>query len=332
MDIQNKEVNKVELNFENSVRPQNFDSFIGQTNLKESLSLYVKAALKKDAPLDHVLFYGCPGLGKTTLAKIIANELNSDFKVTSGAVIDKPSDLINTLVSLKRNDVLFIDEIHRMSKVVEEFLYPALEDNAIDIMIDSTENKGKNVHRIELAKFTVIGATTRAGMISAPLRERFGIDCRLEYYNEVELAYIAKRTADILGVKINNTAAEMLAKGARGTPRILNRLVRRCHDYAIIEAKGTITIKVVQETLKMLRIYSNGLNSMDKKILETISDIYDGGPVGINALAASVAEDVETIETVNEPFLIQNGYIERTSRGRIITSKAKKFLTGGSNG
>lgn len=330
MSIQSSETNKVELSFENTVRPQSFDSFIGQTNLKESLSLYVKAAIKKDAPLDHVLFYGCPGLGKTTLAKIIANELNSDFKVTSGAVIEKPSDLINTLVSLKRNDVLFIDEIHRMSKVVEEFLYPALEDGAIDIMIDS-DNKNKNTHRIELAKFTVIGATTRAGMISAPLRERFGIDCRLEYYNEIELSYIAKRTADILGVKINSAAAELIARGARGTPRIANRLVRRCHDYAIVEARGTITKKVVQETFKMLRIYSNGLNSMDKKILETISEVYNGGPVGINALAASVAEDVETIETVNEPFLIQNGYIERTSRGRTITSKAKKFLIGGNN-
>ena len=326
MNIHDTNSDSVETSFENSVRPQDFDNFIGQTDLKESLALYVKAALKKGIPLDHVLFYGSPGLGKTTLAKIIAKSLGTGFIVTSGAVIDKPSDLINTLVKLNKGDVLFIDEIHRMPKTVEEFMYPALEDCAIDIMIDG--EKGKDTHRIELAKFTVIGATTRAGMISAPLRERFGIDCRLEYYNEVELKYIAKRTSEILKVKISDTAAELIAKGSRGTPRIANRIVRRCHDYAIVEANNAITLKVVQQTFKMLRIYSNGLNAMDSKILQTMLEVYDGKPVGINALAATVAEDAETIETVNEPFLIQNGYIERTARGRIITAKAKKFLMG----
>ncbi|MCK9442229.1 MAG: Holliday junction branch migration DNA helicase RuvB [Methanothrix sp.] len=326
MNIHDKNSNLAETSFENSVRPQNFDSFIGQTDLKDSLSLYVKASIKKGIPLDHVLFYGCPGLGKTTLAKIIANSLGSNFVVTSGAIIEKPSDLINTLVNLNRGDVLFIDEIHRIPKIVEEFMYPALEDCAIDIMVDS--EKGKNTHRVELAKFTVIGATTRAGMLSAPLRERFGIDCRLEYYNEVELKYIVKRTSEILKVKISDTAAELVAKGSRGTPRIANRIVRRCHDYAIIEANNNITLKVVKETFKMLRLYKNGLNAMDNKILKTMLDVYGGKPVGINALAATVAEDVETIEIVNEPFLIQNGYIERTSRGRIITDKAIKFLSG----
>ena len=329
MNIHDSAFNSAEISFENTIRPQDFNSFVGQSELKESLSLYVRAALKRGTPLDHVLFYGCPGLGKTTLARIIANEIGGKFVVTSGSVIDKPSDLINTLVSLNRGDVLFIDEIHRIPKPVEEFLYPTLEDNAIDIMIDSDNGKSKDTHRIELAKFTVIGATTRAGMISAPLRERFGIDCKLEYYNEEELKLIAQRTASVLGVKINDTASEMIAKGSRGTPRITNRLVRRCHDYAIVEANNTITIKVVQETFRMLKIYKNGLNSIDTKILKTILDVYDGGPVGINALSATIAEDPETVEMVNEPFLIQNGFIERTPRGRAITAKARKFLMGG---
>ena len=319
-----------EINFENNVRPQDFDSFIGQTELKDSLSLYVKAALKRKIPLDHILFYGAPGLGKTTLAKIIANELQSNFVVTNGSIIEKPADLLNTLITLKRGDVLFIDEIHRLPKVVEEFIYSALEDSVVDIIVEGEKGK-KSTHRVDLAKFTVIGATTRAGMISDPLRERFGIDCKLEFYNEIELSYIARRTADILGVKISEKPSEFLAKGARGTPRLVNKLVRRCQDYALIEANGAITMNVVQETFKMLKIDKNGLNSEDYKLLRTILEIYNGGPVGIKALAATLAEDSETIENVCEPFLIQNGYIERRPRGRVITNKAKRLLTGGKN-
>jgi Holliday junction DNA helicase RuvB len=320
-----KEQNKEEV-WENAIRPNTFESFIGQTDIKDSLSLYVKAAIKRGEALDHVLFYGSPGLGKTTLAKIIANTIGTNFFVTSGAVIEKASDLINSLIRLQKGDVLFIDEIHRLPKSVEEFLYPALEDNAIDIIMG--DDKGKSTHRVELAKFTVIGATTRAGMISSPLRERFGIDCRLEFYNELELSYIAKRTASLLGTKIYDKPAELIAKGARGTPRIVNKLVRRCKDYAEVEGNNTISLNAVQETFRMLKIDKNGLNGMDYKILRTILEVYNGGPVGIRAIGSTIDEDAETIETMHEPFLIQNGYIERTSRGRVITAKARKFLIG----
>ena len=321
--IQEKEKDEF---WENTIRPSTFDHFIGQTEIKESLSLYVRAAMKRGEALDHVLFYGSPGLGKTTLAKIIANTIGGNFIITSGAVIEKPSDLINSLIRLQKGDVLFIDEIHRLPKSVEEFLYPALEDSAIDIIIG--DDNGKSTQRVELSKFTVIGATTRAGMISAPLRDRFGIDCRLEFYNELELSYIAKRTASLLNVRIYDKSAELIAKGARGTPRMTNKIVRRSKDYAQIEGNNTISMNAVQETFRMMQISKNGLNGMDHKILRTILEIYNGGPVGIKAIGATIDEDFETIETMHEPFLIQNSYIERTSRGRVITAKARKFLIG----
>jgi Holliday junction DNA helicase RuvB len=325
--VKETNLNKEEISFEDSIRPQIFDHFVGQSEVKESLSLYIEAALKRGTTLDNVLFYGPPGLGKTTLAKIVANELGSNFHVTSGSVIEKPSDLIHSLVSLKDGDVLFIDEIHRLPKIVEEFLYPALEDKTIDIIVDSGK-KDKVIERVKLAKFTVVAATTMAGMISAPLRDRFGIDYRLDFYSFSDLKFIAKRTAKVLHIEIEDIAAQLISHCARGTPRIVNRLLRRCQDYAEVKCNGVITSKVVNSTLKMLHIYNNGLNNMDISILKTIINVYNGGPVGINSLSATVNEDKETIETVNEPFLIQQGYIERTFRGRAITNKGKKLIGG----
>lgn len=319
-------MNRVEeIKFENSIRPKIFEHFIGQSEIKDSLSLYVEAANKRSRALDHVLFYGAPGLGKTTLANIIANELGTEnFETTSGAVIQKPSDLNQTLMKMQDGGVLFIDEIHRLPKVVEEFLYPTLEDNALDLVI---EEDGKKVtQRIELAKFTVIGATTRAGMISAPLRDRFGINYRLEVYNISELTFIVERTASILNTPITEDAAEKIAKCSRGTPRKANSWVKKCSDYALVRGNGTIDIEVVEKTLEMEGVDESGLDRMDRKILRTMVEVYKGRPVGLSSLAATVDENQETIETMYEPFLVQQGYVVLTPRGRMITDSGKKKI------
>lgn len=312
-----------EKGFEATIRPKSFEQFVGQNHIKDSLSLYVKAAVKRNAVLDHTLFYGAPGLGKTTLANIVANEIGTSFHEASGATIQKPADLIATLVALEEGDVLFVDEIHRLPKVVEEFLYPALEDFKI---VFPTGEKERKMMQVPLQKFTLVGATTRAGMISAPLRDRFGIDYHMEYYNLQELGYIAARTTKLMNAQIEKGAIEFIAKGARGTPRIVNRIVRRCKDVADIDGDGNITLKVAQQTFRMLRIDEKGLDELDRKILKALIEYHGGGPVGLNSLAVTVGEDDETIEAMHEPFLIQNGYIERTNRGRKATQYAYEQL------
>src|SRR4030043_830679 len=325
--IYNQTVDIEEKTFEESLRPAILGEFIGQEHIKKSLSLYIKAAQKRGEILDHILFYGSPGLGKTTLATIIANESGKSIITTSGTIIQRPSDIISTLIGLQEGDVLFIDEIHRLSKTVEEYLYPAMEDFKIDVFYDDVDNGGeKKVTRINLNKFTLVGATTRAGMISAPLRNRFGIDYHMEFYNTKELGYIALRSAKILNVEINKESAEFIAKGSRGRPRIVNRIIKRCRDVAQIDGNGLITVDVAKTTFEMLRIDDNGLDALDRKIMTAILDFHNGGPVGINTIAVTVGEDDETIETMHEPFLIQQGFLERTSRGRKATKKAEKYF------
>lgn len=323
MNVTNTVVEKEEIGFEESVRPQVFEQFIGQNHIKESLSLYVKAARKREEVLDHILFYGAPGLGKTTLAMVTANEMGTKCHITSGAIIQKAADLIATLMTLETGDVLFIDEIHRLPKAVEEFLYPAMEDFAIDII---TDEKQRRTTRIPLNKFTLIGATTRAGMISAPLRDRFGIDYHLEFYEVRDLGYIASRTAKILGAEIDKSATDFIAKGSRGTPRIVNRIVRRAKDVTDVEGDGKISLETAQKTFRMLRLDECGLNELDRKILKALIEYHNGGPVGISSLAVTVGEDAETVESMHEPYLIQNGFMERTSRGRKATEYAYKKL------
>ena len=304
-----------EENLETSLRPKILDDYIGQSKVKENMKIYIEAAKKRGEPLDHVLLYGPPGLGKTTLSNIIANEMNSNIKVTSGPAIEKAGDLAALLTNLSEFDVLFIDEIHRLNKNVEEILYPALEDYTLDIVIGKGPTS-KSI-RIDLPKFTLIGATTKAGSLSTPLRDRFGIVSRLELYNIDDLKTIVKRSARILGVNIDDLSAEEIARRSRGTPRIANRLLKRVRDYAIVLANNDIDIKLTKIALNRLEIDEMGLDDVDRKILETMIEKYGGRPVGIEALATTIGEEIDTLEDVYEPYLIQIGFIARTIRGRI---------------
>ena len=323
-DIREENISKDEKEFENALRPLRFDDFNGQQNVVENLRVFVEAAKYRGEPLDHTLLYGPPGLGKTTLSNIIANELGVGFKMTSGPVLDKPGDLAGILTSLEPSGVLFIDEIHRLQPVVEEYLYSAMEDYRIDIMID----KGPSARsiQIDLNPFTLIGATTRSGMLTAPLRARFGINMHLEYYDPDTLQRIIRRSARLMKVPIEDAAANEISRRSRGTPRIANGLLRRVRDFAQVKGNGTITTDIAQLSLSALNIDSYGLDEIDNKILLTIIDKFRGGPVGISTIATAIGEDSGTVEDVYEPFLIMEGFIKRTPRGRMVTQLAYEHL------
>ena len=310
--------------FEYRIRPQELDNFRGQEKVAENLRVFIRAALMRGDSLDHVLLHGPPGLGKTTLANIIANEMGSTLRVTSGPVLDKPGDLAGLLTNLNAGDVLFIDEIHRLSPIIEEYLYSAMEDYRIDIVLD----KGPSARSIqlELNPFTLIGATTRSGLLTSPLRARFGIQCHLEYYDTDVLTGIVKRSASILSIDIDDDAAQEVALRSRGTPRIANSLLRRVRDFAMVKGDGVIDLPITRTALKALDIDSRGLDQMDNKILSTIIHKFGGGPVGINTIATAVSEDAGTIEEVYEPFLIKEGFLKRTPRGREVTALAYSHL------
>ena len=309
-----------EVEIQKSLRPKSFDEYIGQENLKEKMSISIKAAQKRNMVVDHILLYGPPGLGKTTLAGVIANEMKANLKITSGPILEKAGDLAAILTSLEENDILFIDEIHRLNSTVEEILYPAMEDGELDIIIGKGPS-AKSI-RIELPPFTLIGATTRAGLLSAPLRDRFGVSHKMEYYNENEIKSIIIRGAKILGVKINEDGAIEISKRSRGTPRIANRLLKRVRDYCEIKGNGTIEKLSAKNALDMLGVDSNGLDDLDRNIINSIIENYDGGPVGIETLSLLLGEDRRTLEEVYEPYLVKIGFLKRTNRGRIVTSKA----------
>lgn len=317
-------LNATEKEFEKALRPLSFQDFTGQQKVIDNIKVFVQAAKQRSEPLDHVLLHGPPGLGKTTLSHIIANELETHIKITSGPVLDKPSDLAGLLTNLEAHDVLFIDEIHRLNPIVEEYLYSAMEDFRIDIMIDA----GPNARSIQIGlnPFTLIGATTRAGLLTSPLRARFGINARLEYYDSALLTKIVNRSASILQTPIDAEAAFEIARRSRGTPRIANTLLRRTRDFAQVKSDGTITKAIAQMALTALDVDENGLDDMDNRILNTIIEKFKGGPVGISTIATAVGEEAETIEEVYEPFLIQEGYIKRTARGREATAKAYQHL------
>lgn len=306
--------------FEKTIRPDSFDEYIGQSDVKENINVFVKAAKLRGTNLDHVLLYGPPGLGKTTLAHIIANELGTNIKTASGPTIEKSGDLAAILSTLEPNDVLFIDEIHRIPRYIEEILYSAMEDFKLDIIIGG-EGQSRSI-KIDLPPFTLIGATTRSGDLSAPLRDRFGIMCKLEFYSDEELALIVKRSARVLNLDIEDDAAHEIAIRSRKTPRIANRLLKRVGDFALVEGNGIITLELVKKALTRLKINESGLDIADVQYLMSIIEKFNGGPVGIESIASSIGEEATTIEDVIEPFLLQEGYVKRTSRGRIITEKA----------
>lgn len=313
-----------ETDVENTLRPTTMAEYVGQDKVKSSLEIYIQAAKKRGDALDHVLLYGPPGLGKTTLAHIIANELGSSLKITSGPAIEKVADLASILSNLNEHDVLFIDEIHRLPRSVEEVLYPAMEDYCLDIIL----GKGPSARtmRLKLQPFTLIGATTKAGMMTGPLRDRFGVVCRLEMYNEDELATIIRRSAGILNIEIEDEACKELAKRSRGTPRIANRFLKRVRDYAEVKGSGVITLQMAKEALDMLEVDDLGLDFTDRRLLNTIIDKFNGGPVGLDTLAAATGEEANTIEDVYEPYLIQLGFVARTPRGRIALPNCYKHL------
>ncbi|MBO8136533.1 MAG: Holliday junction branch migration DNA helicase RuvB [Desulfotomaculum sp.] len=315
---------KSEIENENGLRPRRLGEYIGQIKVKETIEIFIKAALKRGEPLDHVLLFGPPGLGKTTLAGIIANEMGVNLRTTSGPAIERPGDLAAILTNLNPGDVLFIDEIHRLSRSVEEILYPAMEDFSLDIII----GKGPSARsiRLDLPKFTLVGATTRAGLLTSPLRDRFGVISRLEFYQPEELAEILLRSARILNIKLGDGGVEEIARRSRGTPRIANRLLKRVRDYAEIKADGIITAEVADEALRFFEVDSMGLDKSDRRLLKTIIEKYNGGPVGLETLAASISEEPGTVEDVLEPYLIQTGMLARTPRGRVATANAYRQL------